>query len=245
VDVQRYREQRQKWTEEQPKYRELCTTCLQPRFGCYCRHVQRFDPLIDFVILIHPVEMHRRIATGRMSHLSLENSKLILGQDYSQNAEVNALLADPARHPVILYPGRQSKNITPLSVPERTALFPQDKRLTIFVIDGTWATARRTMRQSQNLTNLPRICFSPEKPSTFRVRKQPAPACVSTIEAIHHSIELLGDARGFKTADREHDKLLHVFDKMVELQLDFIRISELKPDALRYRRNRKHVPAVA
>jgi len=194
---------------------------------------------MDFVILIHPIEVHRRIATGRMSHLVLQNSHLIMGQDYTENFQVNAILEDPRRHNVMLYPGRYSQNLTDLSEPERSTLFPADKRLTIFVIDGTWATARRTVRQSKNLSPLPRICFSPEKPSNFRVRKQPHAACYSTIEAIHHTIELVGSSQSFNVQDREHDKLLYVFDKMVERQLEFIRLSEGKPGALRYRRDRR------
>lgn len=239
VDVESYLEQKRKRAEEQPKYRELCTVCIQPKFGCYCKHVQTFYPNIDFVVLIHPIEVHRRIATGRMSHLTLQNSHLIMGQDYTQNDQVNRLLQDPSRHCVMLYPGPRSQNLTLLNEGERSAIFPAGKKLTIFVIDGTWATARRTVRQSQNLLKIPRICFSPEKPSSFRVRKQPNAACYSTIEAIHHTIELVGGAQGFDTSTREHDKLLHVFDKMVELQLEFIRISENKPGHLRYRRDRK------
>lgn len=242
MDIQSYLENRKKILAEMPKYRELCHRCTQPQFSCYCKHIQRFDSHIDFVILIHPVEARRRIATGRMSYLSLENSFLITGQDYSKNKQVNDLLKDPSRHCVMLYPGVKSTNLSLLSGNERKSLFPIDKRLTIFVVDGTWATARRTVRQSVNLNSLPRICFSPEKPSTFRVRKQPNPACYSTIEAIHQTIELVGESQGFDIQGRDHDKLLHVFDKMVELQLEFIKISESKPGALRYRRDRKWRP---
>lgn len=239
MDLQQYRKNRQEQLEQAPKYRELCTTCLQPGFSCYCAHVQRFDPQINFVILIHPIEVKRRIATGRMSHLCLENSHLIMGQDYSLNKDVNELINDSDYHSVILYPGVKSKNLTPLSEVEREAIFPEDKKLRIFVIDGTWATAKKMVRQSGNLASLPRICFSPEKPSTFRVRKQPNAACYSTIEAIHHTIELVGTSQGFDVKTREHDKLLHVFDSMVERQLEFIRKAEEKPDFLRYRRDRK------
>lgn len=239
VDVQRYLAKRQQQTEQQPKYRELCTVCIQPQFSCYCEHIQTFNCQIDFVILIHPIEVHRRIATGRMSHLTLQNSHLIMGQDYSENVQVNRLLEDPTRHCVMLYPGRASHNLSPMTEPERAQLFPAGKKLTIFVIDGTWATARRTVRQSKNLHAMPRICFSPAKPSTFRVRKQPHAACYSTIEAIHHTIELVGLSQGFDPETREHDKLLYVFDKMVERQLEFIRLSEGKPGALRYRRDKR------
>lgn len=241
MDLQGYRELRHKISEQAPTFRELCPTCLQPKFGCYCKHIRRFYPKIDFVILIHPIEVRRRIATGRMAYLILENSKLIPGQDYSQNDEVNRLIEDSERHCVILYPGMHSKNLSLLSQDDRLSLFPSSKTLTLFVIDGTWATARRTMHQSENLKVLPKICFSPQRPSTFRVRKQPNPICYSTIEAIHHTIELMGESQGFDTNKRAQDNLLEVFDKMVELQLEFIKISESKPGALRYRRNEKRI----
>lgn len=241
MDVQGYRELRHKMLEQVPTFRELCPTCLQPKFGCYCKYIRRFYPEIDFVILIHPIEVRRRIATGRMAHLILENSKLISGQDYSRNDEVNCLIADSDRHCVILYPGIHSKNLSLLSPDDRYALFPPSKKLTLFVVDGTWATARRTMHQSENLKELPKVCFSPQSPSTFRVRKQPNSICYSTIEAIHHTVDLIGESQGFDTSKRTQDNLLEVFNKMVELQLDFIKFSEAKPGALRYRRNEKRI----
>lgn len=145
-----------------------------------------------------------------------------MGQDYTHNDRVNALIADPRYQPMILYPGRGSVNLTGIGVEESAELFAVDRKLLVFVIDGTWATARKMVRQSLNLLALPRICFSPQKPSNFRVRKQPSPHCYSTIEAIHHVIELIGPRVGFDTVDREHDRLLSVFDRMVERQLEFI-----------------------
>nr|BFD61075.1 hypothetical protein CKG001_31820 [Bdellovibrio sp. CKG001] len=224
---------------DQAVYRQHCPVCIQPLKGCYCPHIQRFDPHISFVILIHPIEMRRRIATGRMSYLCLENSYLISGQDYSDNELVNALICDSDRHCVILYPGPDSQNLSLMSEGQRTDLVPAGKKLTVFVIDGTWATAKKMMRESQNLKTLPQVCFSPTKPSSFRVRKQPADFCYSTIEAIHQTIEILGHSRGFKTARRQHDNLLEVFDLLVERQLDYLRMSEQKNGAYNSRQERK------
>lgn len=239
MDIQQYQENKLKLSEQAPKYRNLCTTCIQPEFSCYCRHVQKFDPQINFVVLIHPIEVRRRIATGRMSHLCLKGSHLIMGQDYSNSEVVNQLIADPEYYSVILYPGKGSENLTPMSQQQRADIFPKNKKLRIFVIDGTWATAKKMTRQSHNLLALPRICFSPDKPSTFRVRKQPNENCYSTIEAIHQTIELVGDSQGFATSTRVHDQLLHVFDAMVERQLECIRISNEKPGGMARRRDRK------
>ncbi|MGE5086648.1 MAG: tRNA-uridine aminocarboxypropyltransferase [Bacillota bacterium] len=239
MDLQTYKERRDKLSQQAPKYRELCLKCIQPKFSCYCSHVQAFDPAVDFVVLIHPIEAKRRIATGRMSHLVLQKSFLICGQDYSADVQVNQILNDPQRFCVMLYPGRQSQNLTYLTEAERSELFPSDKRLTIFVIDGTWATAIKTVRQSQNLQALPRICFTPDKVSNFRVRKQPQDFCYSTIEAIHQTIELIGRSQGFDVDSRIHDRLLHVFDRMVETQIECASRGEQKPDYLRYSRDRK------
>lgn len=163
-----------------------------------------------------------------MSHLSLIDSQLIPGQDYSHNQRVNALIDDPMNECVILYPGPQSINLSPLSKTARRELIPHPpRRLVIFVIDGTWATARKMMRLSRNLGQLPRLSFTPDRPSNFRVRKQPKPECYSTIEAIYHLLELLQpDHQPSSDQPRPHQGLLRVFDFMVERQLQFIRESQ-------------------
>ncbi len=236
MDLQAYLLKRQKLATATPVYRELCRRCTQPEFGCYCSEIQAVDSKISFVILIHPIEVKRRIATGRMSHLCLQNSFLIKGQDYSNNSIVNELLCDADYHSIILYPGAKSENLSKMTEVDKKTIVPAGKKLRVFVIDGTWATARRMIRQSLNLNTLPRICFIPSKPSNFRVRKQPRVECYSTIEAVHETIELLGQSQGFAVEKRQHDNLLKVFDSMVERQLDFIKFSNENPRVASYRR---------
>jgi DTW domain-containing protein YfiP len=170
------------------------------------------------VILIHPVESRRRIATGRMAHLLLDNSWLIEGEDFSKSEKVLRLIADPDRKCMILYPGREAMD---LDVPETTFTLRQAaqsrSRLTVFVIDGTWATARKMMRLSLNLRDLPMIKFQPKEESRFQVRKQPEKHCLSTIEAIHTVIDRLSPAGA--TA---HDHLIELFLEMVERQKTFV-----------------------
>ncbi|MNK15799.1 DTW domain protein [compost metagenome] len=236
MNVSDYLKRREQISAHEPQYRDLCTSCLQPDYGCYCSAIEKFNPQIEFVILIHPIEVKRRIATGRMSHLCLENSHLIKGEDYSENAKVNELLSDPAFYSMILYPGFQSTDLTPLTAQERQSLFPQDKKIRLFVIDGTWASAKKMMRKSRNLHSLPKICFSPSKPSGFKVRKQPHENCFSTIEAIHEVIELAGAACGYDVASRKHDNLLAVFGKMVDRQLAYVKVAVEKTSRSEYRR---------
>ncbi len=239
MDIESFKLRRQQILQEAKVYRDLCVKCLQPTFGCYCEHIRSFDPKIKFIILMHPIEMKRRIATGRMSHLCLQNSELIVGQDYSENKRVNEIISSSHYDPVVLYPGPQSQNLSEMSFNQKSRIFAGDKKPVVFVVDGTWATARKMMAQSQNLKALPRLCFTPPGPSQFKVRKQPGVECYSTIEAIHHSVELLGEHVGFEMAGREHDSLIYVFNKMVERQLNFIRIAEENDGPHRYRREHR------
>ncbi len=238
--LQQYKLNRLKLVEQAAKTRILCVRCLQPDYGCYCGHIQRFDPKIEFVILIHPIEVRRRIATGRMSHLILENSHLISGENYTDHPLVNELIQSQSHQSVILSPGQGSVDLTTLTAEERKGVFLPEKPLRIFVLDGTWATAGKMLRRSENLIHLPRICFTPNRPSNFRVRKQPAVTYYSTIEAIHQTIELIGDHE--TTSNRSHDHLLYVFDQMVERQLEFIRASQARPGGVTYRRKRERKP---
>jgi len=221
VQLQEYLARKKQQTEPLRGARaQFCAECRNPALTCYCRHLRSFDPGIRFAILIHWREAQKRIATGRLAHRCLKNSLLLSGYDYTDHEKVNELIADPALHCVVLYPGEGSVNLSERSEEERGALFPPEKELVVFVIDGTWITARKTMQRSQNLSRLPRISFLPPRPSRFRVRKQPKAECYSTIEAVHHTIELLGNVRGFDVNSRRHDRLLDVFDKVVEQRLE-------------------------
>lgn len=232
MNVEAYLARRKALEAEQPRQRLICTVCLQPDFGCYCPEVRRFDPKMSFVILHHPIEKRRRVATGRMAHLSMERSHLFVGHDYTDHAQIDRLIADPKRHCVMLYPGKDSLDLSARPATERASICPPDRELTVFVIDGTWATARQTVR-SLNLRGMERICFTPSKPSNFRIRKQPAPGCYSTIEAIHETIELLGPSRGFSVTDRAHDGLLHLFEHMVDKRLSMMTVKQRRTRAVR------------
>lgn len=202
---------------EDKKPRGLCLDCFHPPLTCYCSKINRFDPKITFVILIHWREAQKRISTGRLSHLCLQDSLLLPGYDYSNHPKVNALLEDPKYYPVILYPG---KNSVDLSKPtNEKEIFPKNKKLLVFVIDGTWFTARKTMHRSKNLKKLPQICFTPNAPSRFRIRKQPKEICYSTVEAIHQTIDLIGNQLGYDISSKAHDNLIEVFDHMVDQQI--------------------------
>lgn len=168
---------------------------------------------------MHPQEAKKvRNGTGRLAHLALSNSEIFFGLDFSIHPNVQALLSDEKYNPFILYPGKASKDISEYD-PEQ--LSKNGKIPLVFVIDGTWKAAKKMMKMSQNLHDLPRISISPKEPSRFLIKQQPNSLCLSTIEAIFYLLTEL-ENKGLENLDGRHENLLAILDQMVKIQLSHI-----------------------
>jgi len=196
------------------RQRDLCVRCNRSKSTCFCGFVSPFRTRTRFVILMHTKEYKRqRTGTGRLTAMSLPNSEIIVGVDFSNDRRVNALIANPGYYPVLLFPGPSAVNLTEggeLNV-------PGDRTLLVFVVDGTWRLARKIVHMGGNLRGLPRICFTSSVPSRFLIKRQPREFCLSTIEAVHHLLDAL-DRLGLEKLEKKHDSLIGVLDKIVEFQ---------------------------
>jgi DTW domain-containing protein YfiP len=161
------------------------------------------------IFLQHPSERRKAIGTARIAHLALEGSSLWVEEEFSNDPRVQAVLEDPGNQCLLLYPGPESTLATQFSAEPRL-------KTVVFVLDGTWRITQQMLRRSPCLQGLPQIRFSPQHPSQYRIRKQPEPHCLSTVEAVS---ELLFQLEGDPRAQR----ILNPFQRMVERQ---IRIAE-------------------
>jgi DTW domain-containing protein YfiP len=184
--------------------RVVCPRCRRPASVCYCRHVSRLETATRVVLLQHPRERDVPIGTAHMASLCLPNSELHVGVHFRDSAEVRRALTDPLRPAALLYPGAGAVDV--LSAPPTSPI-------TLVVVDGTWAQAKKVVRENPELAALPRYAFTPPTPSEYRIRKEPRETYVSTIEALMHVLGVLeGDTERFTA-------LLAPFRAMVEAQL--------------------------
>ncbi len=198
--------------------RETCYRCFWPKALCWCPQLLPMPTRTRFVFLMHPKEYKQeKAATGRFTHLCLPNSELHMGVAFDEHKEVQALLRDPAGHTVLLYPGPGATN---LSQPAQWPAFQNtlgDRRLTVLLLDGTWAGARKMLRLSPSLQQLPRIMFTPSAPSRYIIKQQPQPGCLSTLEAVHELLLALEQA-GLDSYPSP-DRLPGIFQRMQEFQI--------------------------
>jgi len=159
------------------------------------------------VILQHPRESEVPINTARIAELALSNSTLHVGLDFSGDGALRSALGNPAAPPVLLFPSDDAKDL---------AHEPPPGPVTLVVIDGTWWQASKLYKLNPFLQALPRYGISPSTESRYRIRREPAAHCLSTIEALEAALSLLERRPG------GFPELLKPFDTMVETQLDFV-----------------------
>jgi DTW domain-containing protein YfiP len=158
------------------------------------------------LLLQHPKERKVGVGTARMAHLSLTNSVLRVGLDFSADPLVRAALSGD--NPVcVLFPKPGALDVADL---------PRDRPVTLVVLDGTWSLARKLLRLNPALAALPHVAFTPQRPSQYRIRRQPSKICVSTVEALAEVLAIIEPENG------PFDRLLGPFAAMVDRQVQFV-----------------------
>jgi len=207
---------KQKRVANEAGHRDRCYRCYRPVSSCMCRYITTIDTKTKFVILMHYKEFKKtKNGTGIFSYLSLKNSELFIGIDFSKQARINEIVEDENNNCYILYPSSKSE---PLNT---TNINIANKQTVIFIIDSTWACAKKIMRVSQNIKNLPHISFLHDKSSKFHIKQQPNEVCLSTMESIHCVLELLNSKKDEQIDKVKLNNFLTPFNKMVEYQMKY------------------------
>jgi DTW domain-containing protein YfiP len=188
-----------------PSTRAVCLRCRRPEVVCYCAHLPSLPTRTRVLLLQHIRERRVGIGTARMAHLALPSSVLRVGIDFSDDPVVAEMLAD--RTPsYLLFPSDDARDVRELA---------GEAPITLVVVDGTWSQARTLVRVNPKLAALPRIAFTPRRPSEYRIRREPADHCVSTIEALAEVLNIL------EPQQSPFDPLLNPFRVMVDRQARF------------------------
>ena len=183
--------------------RAHCYRCDKPRMACLCDRIPRVKNRTPIVIVQHRRESRHALGTVRIADLGLAERKiLVVPADAKSGSALPAWLPANAG---LLYPGSEARDLAALS--------PEERPEALVVIDGTWHQARALFRDHAWLRELPRYRLSPSEPSRYRLRREPAPHCVSTIEAIVQALgvmepELLGT-----------EGLIAAFDGLIDDQI--------------------------
>ena len=212
--------------------RVLCNRCLRPQSACFCEWITPVLPVfIEVLILQHPLEALQAKGSARLLHLSLANSRMVVGEVF----EESVLTADAATSGwpgptlnFLLYPALPSDIASQsLCKAEIDAVLShhgaRKPEVRLVVIDGTWRKSRKMLYLNAWLQRLPRLALQDIPASSYRIRKAHKPGQLSTLEATCAALAQLGGD------DDKYAPVLRAFDGFVEQQM--ARRSEAGPAA--------------
>ncbi len=140
-----------------------------------------------------------------MAVRSVRDAELFVGAHVDGDSRLAAMLHDPARPAMLLWPGEGARDLA-----EHTPSLPA----TLVVVDGTWSTAKKLVERNAVLRSLPRVRIAPARPSRYRIRREPRAECLSTVEAISYALGLL------EGAPDKYSGMLAAFERMVDIQIE-------------------------
>ena len=164
---------------------------------------------------MHPKEAKRqRTGTGNLAHISLKDSEIIVGLDFSKNQRLMSLLNNPEYYAVLMYPGENAWTARNEKLKETL----KGRKLLVIILDATWFCSKKMIEHNPFMLELPRISFYGNYTSIFTFKHEPKPEYISTIECCYYVIKEL-QTSGFVNANIDPEPLMNIFKAMIKLQL--------------------------
>ncbi len=185
-----------------PRSRAECPRCHRPVDLCVCALVPRVENRTGIFILQHAREQRHPLGTVRLAQQAL--ARIDVAVHHPDGAEPVDLAAWLPADTALLYPDtpdRSSQDLAALPAAKRPA--------NLLLLDGTWPQARVLYRTYPALRALRHVRLSPPAPGAYRVRREPEPGFLATLEALVQALHILEpDTTGL-------DALEHAFHAMV------------------------------
>jgi DTW domain-containing protein len=131
------------------------------------------------------LEVTETKGTARLLHLSLPNSKLLIGEVFDNDVLFGT------KNTLLLYPITQEDNSLGISAPPTLDItwLNDLKNIRLIIIDGTWRKSRKMLCKNPYLQTLPRLTLTDLPTGQYTIRKARKPHQLSTLEATTAALE--------------------------------------------------------
>ena len=193
--------------------RPQCARCARALVACICRWITPVAQPTELLILQHPLEVQQAKNSAGLLHLSLANSRILVGEVFDEPA-LSAALQEP-KYTLLLYPATDyAGHAAP--APLDAAQLTDPAKLRLVVLDATWRKSRKMLHQSAFLQSLARLSLDASTASAYTIRKAHKPGQCSTLEAACAALaQLQGNAQPYTS-------LLQAFDGFVAQQAAYV-----------------------
>lgn len=189
------------------EHEQFCETCRMQRALCICALVPRLATRTRVTVLVNVREARKPSNTGQLAARCLQRGAV------ERVGQPGRLIAAPAlapdERPLLLFPHPDAQPLEDYAGSARP--------IALFVPDGSWPQARDMRRRGPGLAAMPCVTLPAGAPSEYRLRQEPWPGGLATLEAVARALRILEGPRGQEL----EAALLAVFRVMVERTLWF------------------------
>jgi DTW domain-containing protein len=177
--------------------------------------IEKKKNAVRVVVLQHPQEPDKELGSAALLVRGLENAELKVGLSWRSLRAVAGEEAIPSEW-LVLYLGAKGKDfpdeVNFASTKGDPVPAPSGVK-GILVLDGTWSQAKALWWRNSWLTKLKRVVLRPRAPSLYgRLRKEPRPEAVSTIESVAMAIGRI-DPKGAELRPHLEDAFRRMLDE--------------------------------
>lgn len=161
-------------------------------YNCLCTSVPALQSAVRIELLMHETEADRATNTGQLLDHALPHCRRHVWHRKSPPAELLTLLADPAVTPYLVFPGDEALELT--EVINRPRAHPLAKPLHFIIVDATWQQARKMLRQSPWLQDVPTVKLPEGLVTAYTLRRNQPEGSLCTCEVGIALLEALGES---------------------------------------------------
>ncbi|TGE84444.1 DTW domain-containing protein [Pseudoalteromonas sp. KS88] len=169
---------------------DRCEQCLIAKHYCICDGTEQAQCDAAVCMLMYHNESFKPSNTGRLIAEIVPDNYAFRWDRTEPDEKLLTLLNDPQYQPIVIFPASDVENTS--RVITQVQAQPNKRPLFIF-LDGTWREAKKMIRKSPYLDDLPVLSISAEKLSDYRLRVAPHDHQLGTAEVAIMVLALAGE----------------------------------------------------
>lgn len=181
-----------------------CPQCLL-KHQCVCDQLPSIHAPFHLALLTHENELKRDTNTGQWLDKSLSSASVHIWQRTQICHKLKALLDNEQYQAYLLFPSEES-----LPVADANHQSAVNNRQPLFIIlDATWQEAKKMLRKSPWLAELPHVHINPTHDSRYQLRRNQQTGHLCTLEVGSELLRQVG-------CGKQADHLLTFFDHYMQ-----------------------------
>lgn len=172
---------------------EECPRCGKPLPLCICDSVSAMENRVFVLILQHPQEQDRTLATARLTALHFKNAMVKVGLSWPSLQKILGRDVDPQGWAILYLGSAKPEELAPdreIIVLDRAGAAEEHQAGIlksiegVILLDGTWSQAKALWWRNAWMLKCRRIVINPSKPSLYgNLRREPRSDGLSTLES--------------------------------------------------------------